>query len=80
MMNLEINMYDGNKYNRESSVFKTINLEVIGYAVKVIPKEVIVRDFDESSVDDNDEYLELTYPDGTAELFGRNSYCDMFRV
>lgn len=78
MMYVMINLYDGNKYEKESKVVKKLSRVVAGYAVRHIPKEVILRDFDESCVDDNDEYLELTYPDGTTQVFGTYSTLDIF--
>jgi len=80
MMYVMINLYDGNKYEKESKVVKKLSRVVAGYAVRHIPKEVILRDFDESCVDDNDEYLELTYPDGTTQVFGTYSTLDIFDV
>ena len=80
MMNVIITIYDGNKYEKETKVVKKFSRVVAGYAVRNIPKEIIIRDFGESCIDDNDEYLELTYPDGITEVFGTYSSLDIFDV
>ena len=78
MMNIKIKCYDLPKYDAESQKIAEVEYkDVKSYEVKIIPAEEIEASYD--MVDENNEYLIITFADGDTATF-RNSHTDMFRI
>lgn len=77
--NMEVEIYSGCKYERESEVItKVVYEDVIGLEVKHIEDdEVYDMGFDE--VDEYKEYCILTFANGETSTF-RNSHVDVFAI
>ena len=73
-----IKIYDKMKYYGDSEVVASTTYDnVKSVEVKEIPREEILKTFDE--YDDYDEYVIITNTDGTTSTF-RNSYTDVFKL
>ena len=76
-INIRANVYDKVKYLPDSEkVGEAVYNDVVKLEVKIIPDEEILKVYD--CTDDYQEYVILTFADGSTNTF-RNSYVDMFR-
>lgn len=81
MINVKIVMYDRRKYEKEVLVTNEIEYKNVRSYKTVGGAEgvEIGLQTDDNSRDDFNEYIVLTFEDGTTATF-RNSYCDLFKV
>lgn len=76
---VEVRVYDTCKYEPTSKVERSIKLWIKGHEVKQISDEDILKETDESGLDEYHEYLILYTTDGNTSTF-RNSHVDMFLI
>ena len=77
-MNVVVKAYDTSKYERSSNKIGEVEYDITGYEVKEIPKEIILKETDESCVDPYNEYLIVHFENGETSMF-RNSCTELFR-
>ena len=76
-MKVTVKVYDKCKYEVDSKVVARVSYDIEDFEVKKISKgEIEAEGYDE--FDDYNEYLILSFGDGTTATF-RNSHVDMFR-
>lgn len=76
---VELKIYDSCKYKPTSETKYKVQYNINAYEVKKIVKEEILKETDESSLDEYEEYLILYLDDGETSTF-RNSHVDMYLI
>lgn len=76
---VELKIYDSCKYEPTSESKYKVQYNINAYEVKKIVKEEILKETDESALDEYDEYLILYLDDGETSTF-RNSHVDMYLI
>lgn len=78
-MTIKLKGYEETKYIAIEKAFEVEYNNVIGWEVKEIAEEEILKETDGSCVDEYNEYLILKFENGETSTF-RNSHVDIFRV
>lgn len=80
-MNVELEVYDMSKYEKDSKVVATVTYENIqGYEVVTGDRATEIGNLtDAASRDEENEYLIITLENGETSTFC-NSHVDMFRI
>ena len=71
--------YEETKYTAEGKSFEVQYEDVTRFEVKEMTDEEILKQTDESGLDEYKEYLILHFADGDTSTF-RNSHVDLFRI
>lgn len=78
-MTVKVKGYRGTKYTAKETAFEVKYEDVTKFEVKQIPAEEILKQTDESGVDEYNEYLIIYFEDGDTATF-RNSHVDLFKI
>ena len=78
-MQVKVKGYNKTKYIAESKDWEIEYTNVKSWEVKTIPAEEILKETDESNVDEYNEYLIIYFENGATSTF-RNSHVDLFII
>ena len=79
-MRINIKLYDKCKYQEDSKVIASVDLEgITGLEVREISKSEILKKTDGSCVDEYNKYLILTFENGEISTY-RHCHVDAFRL
>lgn len=78
-MTVKVKVYEETKYTAKKTACEVKYEDVTKFEVKQIPIEEILKQTDESGVDEYNEYLIIYFKNGDTATF-RNSHVDLFRI
>lgn len=78
-MKVLVRVFDRMKDEPDAKIFRELTYTVDGYGVMTISADRILKESDESNLDELDEYLILLLSDGSVNTFG-NSRVECFVV
>ena len=79
-MLVNIKLYDKCKYEEDSNVIASVNLNgVVSLDVREIPESEILKETDGSCVDEFNKYAILTFENGEISTY-RHCHVDVFRL